>query len=82
MNDSYRKQIEEAWDCRQLLTDPAYKEAVIHTVDQLDKGVLRSAMPTAGMSTNGSKRPYCSISAFAAWSNTRWVPSNTTTRYL
>lgn len=43
MNDSYRKQIEEAWDCRQLLTDPAYKEAVIHTVDQLDKGALRVA---------------------------------------
>ena len=43
MNDSYRKQIEEAWDCRQLLTDAAYKEAVIHTVDQLDKGVLRVA---------------------------------------
>ena len=43
MNETYRKQIEEAWNCRQLLADPQYKEAVLAVVDQMDKGALRVA---------------------------------------
>lgn len=38
-----KKHIEEAWDCRSLLAEPQYKEAVLSVVDQLDKGTLRVA---------------------------------------
>ena len=43
MNETYRKQIEEAWDCRQRLAEPQYKEAVLAVVDLMDKGALRVA---------------------------------------
>lgn len=38
--------IESAWDERALLKESAYKEAVIHTIELLDKGQLRIAVPS------------------------------------
>lgn len=41
-----KKYIEEAWECRQLVAEPQYREAVLSVIDQLDTGTLRVAEPT------------------------------------
>ena len=40
-----KEQIEKAWSNRELLNDKATREAVLETVDQLDRGLLRVAEP-------------------------------------
>ena len=42
-----KETIEAAWDDRKLLNDPGVKEVIHEVVDQLDKGLLRVAQPTA-----------------------------------
>jgi len=44
--DQLRKQIEEAWDNRELLQEKVYQDAVRSLVDLLDQGKLRVAEPT------------------------------------
>ena len=46
MNELNRKLIEEAWECRELLADNRYSDAVRNVVDMLDAGSLRVAEPT------------------------------------
>lgn len=40
-----KEQIEKAWSNRELLNDKATREAVLETVDRLDRGLLRVAEP-------------------------------------
>ena len=42
-----KETIEAAWDDRKLLNDPGVKEVIHEVVDQLDRGILRVAQPTA-----------------------------------
>ena len=43
MNELYRNQIEEAWERRELLREPAYSQTVKTVVNLLDQGTLRIA---------------------------------------
>jgi 2,3,4,5-tetrahydropyridine-2-carboxylate N-succinyltransferase len=45
MNDQARTLIEEAFENRQLLKEPAHRKAVLDTLEALDKGQLRVASP-------------------------------------
>lgn len=42
-----RNLVEQAWDNRDLLSQPVYKDAVFEVLEQLDSGALRTAEPTA-----------------------------------
>lgn len=43
--DAYQQLIEEAYANRDLLTQPQYQDAIRAVVDQVDKGILRVAVP-------------------------------------
>ena len=43
----FQNTIEEAWEDRALLADKNVQEAIRSVIDQLDKGELRVAEPTA-----------------------------------
>ncbi len=46
--DTYQQLIEEAYANRDLLTQPQYQDAIRAVVDQVDKGILRVAVPQDG----------------------------------
>jgi len=46
--DEIKTLIENAWDDRQLLTNPDVQEAIFSTIENLDKGLLRIAQPQKG----------------------------------
>jgi 2,3,4,5-tetrahydropyridine-2-carboxylate N-succinyltransferase len=41
-----KERIVQAWQNRQLLTDPAFQDAIRNVIEQVDKGTLRVATPT------------------------------------
>jgi 2,3,4,5-tetrahydropyridine-2-carboxylate N-succinyltransferase len=41
-----KERIAQAWQNRQLLTDPAFQDAIRNVIEQVDKGTLRVATPT------------------------------------
>jgi 2,3,4,5-tetrahydropyridine-2-carboxylate N-succinyltransferase len=41
-----KERIAQAWQNRQLLTDPAFQDAIRDIIEQVDKGTLRVATPT------------------------------------
>ena len=41
-----REHIEQAWDNRELLKTPATQQVIREVINQLDKGLLRVAVPT------------------------------------
>jgi 2,3,4,5-tetrahydropyridine-2-carboxylate N-succinyltransferase len=43
-----KERIVQAWQNRQLLTDPAFQDAIRNVIEQVDKGTLRVATPTEG----------------------------------
>jgi 2,3,4,5-tetrahydropyridine-2-carboxylate N-succinyltransferase len=43
-----KERIAQAWQNRQLLTDPAFQDAIRNVIEQVDKGTLRVATPTEG----------------------------------
>ena len=47
MNEDFKSIIEKAWDDRSILHTTEVKEAINAIIDQLDKGELRVAEPTA-----------------------------------
>jgi 2,3,4,5-tetrahydropyridine-2-carboxylate N-succinyltransferase len=47
MNENFKSIIEKAWDDRSILHTTEVKEAINAIIDQLDKGELRVAEPTA-----------------------------------
>ena len=62
MNNELKTIIEQAWDNRALLQDPATQQAVRQVVELVDKGELRTAEPVDspkanGKSTSGSRKP-------------------------
>lgn len=47
VNMDLEKLIKEAWENRELLKDESYTDAVHNVIEKVDKGELRTAMPTA-----------------------------------
>jgi 2,3,4,5-tetrahydropyridine-2-carboxylate N-succinyltransferase len=45
---SLENTIKEAWEKRELLKDKTYSDAVHNVIEKIDKGELRTAMPSAG----------------------------------
>lgn len=48
VNMDLEKLIKEAWENRELLKDESYTDAVHNVIEKVDKGELRTAMPTSG----------------------------------
>lgn len=46
--NSLQQMIEQAWNNRELLNDAATRDAIGEVIEQLDKGMLRTAEPVAG----------------------------------
>lgn len=62
MHNELKTIIEQAWENRALLQNPAVQQAVRQVVELVDKGELRTAEPSTrpkanGRSTSGSRRP-------------------------